>query len=158
MSGRRQPGQGWQGAGSWSGARETVFRPGGQAGAGSPGERGRRRVGPSGASQLLSDSPGWASHLSFLSDCPSSFPLAVPPSTVCPYCSLLDKRLSFPFHQVHAYSLLDSQRRQSSKKAPLPRSLLVPLRSHAWYSPPGPLFGGLHVCDCMSVVSLSRRC
>lgn len=42
VGGRRQPGQGWQGAGNWGGAWETVFRPGGQARAGPPGERDGR--------------------------------------------------------------------------------------------------------------------
>ena len=46
VSGRRRPGRGWQGAGSWQGPRETVFWLGGQAGAGCPGGRGRRQTWP----------------------------------------------------------------------------------------------------------------
>lgn len=77
VSGRRQPGQGWQGAGSWSGAREAVFGPGGQAAAGSPG-RG------AGGGSVPAELPSFtAVLLGGLPSCPLSLP-APHPSHLCP--------------------------------------------------------------------------
>lgn len=131
-------GPGWQGAGNWVGARETVFRT---RRAGQGWSYGREADGGTVHEELSCFPPIFSPRLSLI------LQPAIPPSTVCPCCSLLSECLSLPFSPGSCLLIAGFSEERVLTKEALPGPLFS-LHACEWYSQPGTQFGG---CTCESV-------